>query len=137
LRATHQQHRRTEREPARAAIGLALIVITRTKRQAPNCFATPFVNDTHLANDPRRDPLFDAGKPRSPFQQVFSWLVPNIGAFGGRVGDCLGNGHDAVADNARTSGTARASRATARALAHASSADALALARRAQVITGR
>jgi hypothetical protein len=53
------------------------------------------------------------------------------------VGDCLGNGHDAVADNARTSGTARASRATARALAHASSADALALARRAQVITGR
>jgi hypothetical protein len=104
---------------------------------ADNCFATPFVNDTHLANDPRRDPLFDAGKPRSPFQQVFSWLVPNIGAFGGRVGDCLGNGHDAVADNARTSGTARASRATARALAHASSADALALARRAQVITGR
>jgi hypothetical protein len=30
------------------------------------------VNDTHLANDPGRDPLFDLGKPRSQFQQVFS-----------------------------------------------------------------
>jgi hypothetical protein len=104
---------------------------------ADNCFATPFVNDTHLANDPGRDPWFDAGKPRSPFQQVFSWLVPNVRAFGGRFGDCLGRGHGDVAGEARASGTARISRATARTLARASSADALALARRAQIITGR
>ena len=56
---------------------------------ADNCLAVPFVNDTHLANDPGRDPLFDLGKPRSQFQQVFSWLVPNITAFGGRFADCL------------------------------------------------
>ena len=47
---------------------------------ADDCYAVPFVNDTHLANDPGRDPDFDAGLPRSPFQEVFSWLVPNTAA---------------------------------------------------------
>jgi hypothetical protein len=103
---------------------------------ADNCFATPFVNDTHLANDPSRDRLFDLGKPRSEFQQVFSWLVPNIGAFGGRVQDCLA-GVSGAEPAARSAGprTARATRATARALAGASSRDAIALAKRGQIIT--
>ncbi|HMJ94859.1 MAG TPA: sialidase family protein [Thermoleophilaceae bacterium] len=43
----------------------------------------PFVNDTHLANDASRDPDFDAGEPRSIFQEVFSWRVPNTAAYGG------------------------------------------------------
>jgi hypothetical protein len=106
---------------------------------ADNCFASPFVNDTHLANDPSRDPLFDVGVPRSRFQQVFSWLVPNIGAFGGRPSDCLagplGRGGEGTAT--RASGTAQATRATARALARGRSTDARALARRAQIITER
>jgi hypothetical protein len=38
---------------------------------ADDCYAVPFVNDTHLANDPGRDADFDAGLPRSQFQQVF------------------------------------------------------------------
>jgi Neuraminidase (sialidase) len=38
--------------------------------------AIPFVNDTHLANAASRDPNFDAGEPRSVFQEVFSWRVP-------------------------------------------------------------
>ena len=37
---------------------------------ADDCFAIPFVNDTHLANDPGRDPDFDRGLPRSPFQEI-------------------------------------------------------------------
>ena len=37
----------------------------------------PFVNDTHLANDPGRDPDFDRGLPRSPFQEIVTWRVPN------------------------------------------------------------
>jgi hypothetical protein len=37
---------------------------------ADDCFAIPFVNDTHLANDPSRDPDFDRfGHPRSQFQE--------------------------------------------------------------------
>ena len=51
---------------------------------ADDCVAIPFVNDTHLANDPARDPEFDAGLPRSEFQEVFSWRVPNTAEFGGR-----------------------------------------------------
>jgi hypothetical protein len=108
---------------------------------ADNCVAVPFVNDTHLANDPSRDPLFDLGKPRSPFQQVFSWLVPNIGASGGRARDCLAGPLTAragrTARGAAGARTARATRATSRALAAGRSSDALALARRAQVITER
>jgi hypothetical protein len=103
---------------------------------ADNCFAVPFVNDTHLANDPSRDPLFDLGKPRSGFQQVFSWLVPNIGAFGGRPSDCLAGplGRGGARSAPRTT---QATRATARALAGGRSVDAQALARRAQIITER
>jgi BNR repeat-like domain len=106
---------------------------------ADNCFAVPFVNDTHLANDPSRDPLFDLGKPRSPFQQVFSWLVPNIGTYGGRLSDCLGGPlRGGGARRApRASRTPQATRATARALAAGRGAQARALARRAQIITER
>jgi hypothetical protein len=50
---------------------------------ADNCFAIPFVNDTHLANEPSRDPAFDDEEPASEFQEVFSWRVPNTPAFGG------------------------------------------------------
>jgi hypothetical protein len=105
---------------------------------ADNCFAVPFVNDTHLANDPSRDPLFDFGKPRSRFQQVFSWLVPNIPLFGGRTSDCLGGPLAAgSARSATTTRTGQATRATARALAGGRGAEARALARRAQIITER
>jgi hypothetical protein len=104
---------------------------------ADNCFASPFVNDTHLANDPSRDPEFDLGMPRSEFQQVFAWLVPNTGPYGGRPSDCeagpLARGGARSAPKA--SRTARATRATARALAGGRGAQARALARRAQIIT--
>jgi hypothetical protein len=50
---------------------------------ADDCSAIPFVNDTHLANDPSRDPNFDQGEPRSVFQQVFSYEVPNTRPYGG------------------------------------------------------
>jgi hypothetical protein len=50
---------------------------------ADDCFAIPFVNDTHLANDPGRDPEFDQGEPRSPFQEIIAWRVSNSRAFGG------------------------------------------------------
>jgi hypothetical protein len=64
-----------------------------------NCFAYPFVNDTHLANDafldpgPVRDPEFDAGLPASgspgtQYQQAVSWRVPNFAAFGGNAAQC-------------------------------------------------
>jgi len=52
------------------------------------CFAYPFFQDTHLANDPARDPDFDEGLPRSQFQEAFSWRVPNTPAFGGSGADC-------------------------------------------------
>ena len=106
---------------------------------ADNCFAVPFVNDTHLANDPSRDPLFDFGKPRSRFQQVFSWLVPNIGTYGGRLSDCLAGplGRGSGRSAPRASRTTQATRATARALAGGRGAQARALARRAQIITER
>jgi len=44
---------------------------------ADDCYAIPFVNDTHLANDPDRDPAFDRFLPRSPFQEAISYRVPN------------------------------------------------------------
>jgi hypothetical protein len=50
---------------------------------ADDCYAIPFVNDTHLANDPARDPAFDDGLPRSPFQEAFSYRVPNVRRYGG------------------------------------------------------
>ena len=50
---------------------------------ADNCWTYPFVNDTHLANDPARDPDFDQGLPRSEFQQIVTWRVPNTTEYGG------------------------------------------------------
>lgn len=50
---------------------------------ADDCHAYPFVNDTHLANPRDRDPGFDHGLPRSPFQQAITWRVPNKPKFGG------------------------------------------------------
>jgi uncharacterized repeat protein (TIGR01451 family) len=47
---------------------------------ADRCHAIPFYQDTHLANDPSRDPAYDAGLPRSPYQEMFAWRVP--------TGDC-------------------------------------------------
>jgi uncharacterized repeat protein (TIGR01451 family) len=57
-----------------------------------DCIAYPFVNDTHLANDPfldpgpgPRDPDFhlDATPPATPYQEAITWQVPNTSAFGG------------------------------------------------------
>ncbi|HET6770573.1 MAG TPA: sialidase family protein [Actinomycetota bacterium] len=60
-----------------------------------NCFAYPFVNDTHLANDAfldpgpgPRDPDYDFNMPDSPYQEAISWRVPNIAAFGGDAVQC-------------------------------------------------
>lgn len=60
-----------------------------------NCFAYPFVNDTHLANDAfldpgpgPRDPDYDFGMPDSPYQEAISWRVPNIATFGGNAQQC-------------------------------------------------
>jgi hypothetical protein len=50
---------------------------------ADDCYAIPFLNDTHLANDPARDPAFDHGLPRTVFQEAFSYRVPNLREFGG------------------------------------------------------
>jgi hypothetical protein len=108
---------------------------------ADDCTAIPFVNDTHLANDRRRDPLFDLGTRRSQFQEVFSWLVPNISLFGGRSRDCIdsllpqGQLH-AVAQGAGAARAARAARAGARALSGVSPARTRALSAKAQIITG-
>jgi hypothetical protein len=55
---------------------------------ADDCFAIPFVNDTHLANDPFRDPDFDRRLPRSPFQEAISYRVPNRERFGGDDREC-------------------------------------------------
>jgi hypothetical protein len=58
------------------------------------CFTIPFFQDAHLANDefldpgPERDPDFDDGYPSSPYQEVFSWRVPNTETFGGSGVDC-------------------------------------------------
>lgn len=55
---------------------------------ADECFSIPFVNDTHLANDPGRDPEFDDGLARSIYQEVFAWRVPNTAEFGGSGEGC-------------------------------------------------
>ena len=62
---------------------------------ADNCFAYPFVNDTHLANDAfldpgpgPRDPDYDHNLPDSQYQQAITWRVPNIAAFGGDAVQC-------------------------------------------------
>jgi hypothetical protein len=48
---------------------------------ADDCFTIPFINDTHLANDPARDPNFDSGFPRSRYQEAFAWRIPNERGF--------------------------------------------------------
>jgi hypothetical protein len=107
---------------------------------ADNCFAVPFVNDTHLANDPGRDPLFDLFEPRSQFQQVFSWLVPNTRKYGGRPRDCRESDERRSASRASThvksaaARTGSATRATRRSLAVGSTSAAIALAKRSQLI---
>lgn len=78
---------------------------------ADDCFAIPFVNDTHLANDPGRDPEFDRGEPRTPYQQIVSWRVPNSRTFGGAgTRGCRrkGNGEYADVANGERSGPNRA-----------------------------
>jgi hypothetical protein len=83
---------------------------------ADDCFAMPFVNDTHLANDRARDPDFDQGEPRSPFQEIVTWRVPNTAGFGGIAGrrDCRfrprgGLGADAKLGSRRTGANRRES----------------------------
>jgi len=53
---------------------------------ADDCYAIPFVNDTHLANDPSRDPEFDAGESRSRYQEIVTWRVRNTRSLGGSNG---------------------------------------------------
>jgi hypothetical protein len=110
---------------------------------ADNCTAIPFTNDTHLANEPGRDPAFDRGQPRSPFQEAITWLVPNIELFGGRLRDCVGGRGSSAADQTGTASraskarAARRARASQRALRRISAAEARDLAAKHQVVTGR
>jgi len=101
---------------------------------ADDCYAVPFVNDTHLANDPRRDPDFDAGLPRSPFQQVFAWLVPNTAAHGGRDGQCRSGGARTAATGGPARATRRASRAATRVLRVTARRELRAIARRNAIV---
>ena len=58
---------------------------------ATDCAANAFFNDTHLANAATRDPEFDEGLPRSQFQEVFNWTVPNTPEFAGKTDPrCIG-----------------------------------------------
>lgn len=110
---------------------------------ADDCFAIPYVNDTHLANDPARDPDFDEGYPRSPFQEVFSWLVPNTRRYGGGNRDCGAKRHAAkkrAGNKARARGavaarTARRARRSQRVLETVSAARAKRIAGTHQIIT--
>lgn len=111
---------------------------------ADDCYAIPFVNDTHLANDPSRDPAFDQGLPRSQFQEVFNWLVPNTRRYGGRGRDCDASALEAsgersperaTATGARAASAARRARRSERVLVQASDAEARRLAREHQIIT--
>jgi hypothetical protein len=111
---------------------------------AERCYAIPFHNDTHLANDPGRDPDFDGGFPRSEFQQVFSWLVPNTARYGGRARDCrkrddddddrLGTLRAAPTRGARP--PRRATRAATRVLRTTPRRQAQAVARRNAIVRG-
>ena len=46
---------------------------------ADRCQSLAFYQDTHLANDPARDPDFDQGDPRSQFQEVFAYRAAVAG----------------------------------------------------------
>jgi hypothetical protein len=104
-----------------------------------DCFAIPFVNDTHLANDPRRDPRFDRGYPRSRFQQVFSWLVPNTRAYGGRLADCRdrqpGDYHSRDSGKETYRSAEEQAQKSEQMLANASPAEVRRLAAKHQIIT--
>jgi hypothetical protein len=113
---------------------------------ADDCFAIPFVNDTHLANDPARDPDFDDGLPRSEFQEVFDWQVPNTAEFGGGPQDCSasvnqqlrrhrGGGVERSFEGTAATEAAREARASRRALRAAPATRARKLADEHQVIT--
>jgi hypothetical protein len=110
---------------------------------ADDCFAIPFVNDTHLANDPGRDPQFDGGLPRSQFQQVFATLVPNTSAYGGTGSGCRAGGRapaagaDRGARAARARGARRATRAATRVLRTTARRQAHAIAVGNVIVTGR
>ena len=108
---------------------------------ADDCFAIPYVNDTHLANDPVRDPDFDEGYPRSPFQELFSWLVPNTDQYGGGNRNCgkaaaaPGAGRKAHAQGARAARSARRARRSQRVLEAVSAWRAKRAATRGRVVT--
>jgi hypothetical protein len=99
---------------------------------ADDCYAIPFVNDTHLANDPRRDPAFDRRLPRSPFQEAISYRVPNRHAYGGDARRCR---HGHRADKQRLV-SRRGDRRIKRTLAGVSRAEARELAAKHQIIVG-
>jgi hypothetical protein len=114
---------------------------------ADTCYAIPFQNDTHLANDPGRDPDFDGGLERSEFQQVFSWLVPNTAPYGGRARDCRRDDDDddrvgaggtqiRVAPTRAQRASRRAARAATRVLRATPRRQAQAVARRNAIIRG-
>jgi uncharacterized repeat protein (TIGR01451 family) len=83
---------------------------------ADDCFAIPFVNDTHLANDnfidlPAGEPFrdrppqgtFDPGFPHDPYQQAINWRVPNTSELGGsRTEPCGADLSIAKTDNRST-----------------------------------
>jgi hypothetical protein len=99
---------------------------------ADDCYAIPFVNDTHLANDPRRDPQFDHGLPRSPFQEAISYRVRNTRQYGGDARQCRhGHGHGKQQFVSR-----RADKRVKRALAGVSRPEARQLAAKHQIIVG-
>jgi len=108
---------------------------------ADDCFAIPFVNDTHLANDPARDRDFDRGQPRSRFQEVFSWQVPNTRRYGGGNRNCAaaqrfaGESPSAGAQGAGAARAARRARRSERVLDSASPDRARRLAAKHQIIT--
>jgi hypothetical protein len=105
---------------------------------ADDCFAVPFVNDTHLANDPDRDPAFDRRLPSSPFQEAIVYRVPNREQFGGDRSDCRRGGDDDDDDRDDDRGDDRGDddRRAVRALAGVTRAEATQLAAKHQIIIG-
>ncbi len=105
---------------------------------ADDCYAIPFVNDTHLANDPDRDPAFDRRLPFSPFQEAISYRVPNTRPFGGDRPDCRRHGHhDRGKDKDKDKrGRDKDDKRARRAMAGVSRAEASELATKHQIILG-
>jgi len=103
---------------------------------ADDCYAIPFLNDTHLANDPLRDPMFDRRLPRSPFQEAISYRVPNERAYGGDKRDCRRHGRHDRDDRGKPKGKRNDDRRLLSALAGVSRAEARELAAKHQIIVG-